>query len=136
MGLFDTLYLERGDTRFCCSKCGEIPRSLQTKDLNDLLEDFYIDGDRLMKLHEPRAEFEIKYSAEDLEARKHSIFPSHTGYYPEEAFYPENRSKSSIGDGLPHGWFNAYTSCSHCSTWLEFNLKFTDGKLLEINRGS
>lgn len=137
MALYDTIYVAPDDSRFGCPTCSVVPLAFQTYDMYSELSDFYLVGDDLFKLGDPRESYRIDYSRKDLEDMHILAFPLlRTGYYPEEAFYPKNRDKSIIGDGLPHGWFSMGMTCKGCSTWFEFSLKFTDGKLVEVKRGS
>ena len=50
----------------------------------------------------------------------------------ENTLVPVSDPASTMGEGLPHGWLNIYVTCKNCAKWVEFDVKFTDGTLMEV----
>lgn len=111
MGLFDTITIEN-QPKIQCPECTGFAASYQTKSLESALDDYVLDGKYLWMLER-------------------------LGFNSEEEPCPEPRKRCTIGRDLPHGWVNIYADCPDCGRWIEFDLKFTDGVLMEIkNHGS
>jgi hypothetical protein len=147
MGLYDSIYISDyvlSEFGIRCPNCQQIPRGLnlefQTKCLHSCMEHYYLKGalmdTRLYRLDKPTdKKFWHEYTKEEIEKYEKHIkrfLPSldQTGYWTEEAWWPENRVQREMGQ-FPHQWVNAYAYCS-CETWIEVDIKFTDGVVVQI----
>lgn len=160
MGMFDNVYVDSRilkDLDISCPECKEFPKnSLQTKDFNNLMEDYYLAYDenkaiRLFKLDEPHDKrFWHTYTKEEIEKMRqeekdlnqknkiflkslHDMYIESGGHWTHEAYLPENRRKRDMGE-LPHQICNFYDicSCKGKNNWIEVEVKFTDGVAVSV----
>ena len=123
MGMFDTVHIaESAGIDLRCQKCGAIPKTLQTKSLDNDMSHFMImkfgPGVRIFVLEKPD---EKEWWTE---------------YTPEE--HAERIAKARLKKSPLSVWMHIgiYNKCNDpmCDTWNEFRLKFTDGVMVECVR--
>jgi len=150
MGMYDTIFIDKKILKanmMVCPKCGAIPVSFQTKDLNNLMDCYYlklVDGStmRLFKLDDPTdKKFWHHFTPEEKEENKKNKSAwfadlyAHDGYWEDEAWLPENRHQRDMGE-LPHQWLTVFDLCKHSGVYveIEYRIKFTDGCVETIEK--
>lgn len=152
MGMFDTVYVaESAGIDLRCQKCGAIPKTLQTRSLDNDMVHFMImkfgPGVRIFVLEKPdEKEWWTEYTPEERAERiakarlknPLSIWMANndTGQWKPGAWEPKNRRLTKFPAGMPHQHVVIYDKCNDptCDTWNEWRLKFTDGVMVECVR--
>jgi len=164
MGMFDTIYIDdeivnKLNESF---KDDSLPVGVdwQTKDLDSCMRAYFLKKDnntcKLFRLEEPDekdplcAPFWTEYTNEENEAHnsKEDKFlwlrrQKGDGIFSSDAYLPRNRRQRNMGE-LPHQIISVYNSFTEEDdsgyelkekrTWIEFDLKFTDGVLVGVKR--
>ena len=105
MGMFDEIIL---DLDIECHKCGhtlEAGHVFQTKDFMRGLDRYKVVHGRVLHCRG------FQWNLDNQEE------------WGEPEFEP-------MPTGHPHQWVNAYDHCPNCKTWIDLDLKFTDGVLI------
>lgn len=131
MGMFDTFYVA---PRFNleCSICKSwlVDHDFQTKDLDNLLNEYFLEKNKKVYLIESPCDKNFWYEYTDEEIKKHNeknpkaLFKRNKGdgFYEKGAFLFENREWKPIIN-IPK-MINIYTSCRKCDIWIDLFLYF------------
>lgn len=149
MGLFDEIFVEESivlEYKLECFLCHAPYSNFQTKDFKSELFNYYLTRSsdnkqiELLELGPPSDKQFWRSFSEEEKFKKSRLLPGifSEGEWLTAAYFPCNRQKKHR-QGFPHQWVCMYSRCRICNPPMgldEFNLKFTDGFLKELNRVS
>lgn len=145
MGMFDQVYVSSEflqERDIFCPYCKNSFANVkfQTKDFENVMQDYYLTSGMLYVLDGPSKKYWHEYTKQELEDINNDMSSTWLpilgrkqgdGYYTEEGWLPANRKKQSMGE-LPHAWVQVYHLCDCRKCWINIDIKFTDGVVQDV----
>ena len=153
MGMFDDIHISSDiikDHDIKCHGCKKFADSKgwQTKDLENVMSLYALQKDdtdtliRLFKVDAPDEKYWVEYTEKEMEEINAGckapwlLYKEGDGHFQEEGWQLKNRKHRSMGE-LPHQILRTYLTCKDCQgskSWIEIQIKFTDGVAVSITQ--